>query len=153
MDYEKQSEEGVFLDKPTMILLGLSCELIGGILLASEMIGFLDKLSKWNSSLQKSLQNKIHSKPKELRYIALTAALFYISIPFMKLRLRDVLTSLYFVFSIYMLLVMNLISGELLLLLEYFTRKFGTKKVLGLLGVIFLFLGFLIQAVINCMAN
>ena len=150
MDYEKQSEEGVFLDKPIIILLGLSCELIGGILLASEMIGVLDKLSRWNSSLQ----NKIHSKKMELAYIALTAGLFYILIDFIKeFRLRDVLTSLYLVFSIYMLLIMNLISGELLLFLEYFTGKFGTKKVLGLLGVFFLCLGFSIQAVINCMAN
>ena len=137
------------MDKPIIILLGQSCQLIGGILLASEMIGFLDKLSKWNSSLQ----NKIHSKKMELGSIVLTAVLFHALVDFMEFRLRDVLTSLYFVFSIYMLLIMNLISGELLLFLEYFTEKFGTKKVLGLLGVFFLCLGFLIQVVINCMTN
>jgi len=90
----------------------------------------------------------------ELAYIALTAGLFYILIDFIKeFRLRDVLTSVYIVFYIYSLFIIKLISGELLLFLEYFTGKFGTKKVLGLLGVFFLCVGFLIQAVINCMTN
>ena len=133
-----------------VILFGLSFELIGGILLASEMIGLLDKIRKWNSSFQ----NQIQSKKTELAYIGFTSVLLYIVVHVTKkFGLRIVLVFLYSIFSLYILIIINLTCGELLHFLEYLTEKFGTKRVLGVLGVFFLCVGFVCQSFINFTTN
>ena len=139
------------MDNRTIIILfGLLFELIGGILLASEMIGLLVKIRKWNSSLQ----NKIQSKKVELAAIGLTAGLLYITVDIIKdFRLKTMLYLLLSIFSLYLFIIINLISGKLLHFLEYFIVKLGTERVLGFLGVIFLCLGFVFQAFINFTAN
>lgn len=151
MDYENKQKEVFFLDNRTIIILfGLLFELIGGILLASEMIGLLVKIRKWNSSLQ----NKIQSKKVELAAIGLTAGLLYITVDIIKdFRLKTMLYLLLSIFSLYLFVIIHLISGKLLHFLEYFTVKLGTERVLGFLGVIFLCLGFVFQAFINFTAN
>ncbi|MBA7523620.1 hypothetical protein ES705_15747 [subsurface metagenome] len=125
-------------------------ELFGGILLASEMIGLLDKIRKWNSLLQ----NKIQSRKIELAAIGLAAGLLYMVVDVIKkFHLRTVLDLLYSVFFLYIAIIIFLISGELLHFLEYLTEKLGTKRVLGVLGVIFLCVGFVCQAFINFTTN
>jgi hypothetical protein len=140
-----------FLDNLTIVILfGLSFELIGGILLASEMIGLLDKIRKWNSSLQ----NKIQSRISELAAIGLAAGLLYMVVDVIKkFHLRTVLALLYSVFSLYIAIIIFLISGKLLHFLEYLTEKLHTKRVVGFLGVIFLCVGFVCQAFINYTTN
>ena len=107
MDYEnKQKEVFFFLDNRTIIILfGLLFELIGGILLASEMIGLLVKIRKWNSSLQ----NKIQSKKVELAAIGLTAGLLYITVDIIKdFRLKTMLYLLLSIFSLYLFVIIHL---------------------------------------------
>jgi len=139
------------LDNLTIVILfGLSFELIGGILLASEMIGLLDKIRKWNSSLQ----NKIQSRISELAAIGLAAGLLYMVVDVIKkFHLRTVLALLYSVFSLYIAIIIFLISGKLLHFLEHLTEKLGTKRVLGVLGVFWLCVGFVCQAIINFTTN
>ena len=139
------------MDNLTIVIsFGLIFELFGGILLASEIIGLLDKIRKWNSSFQ----NQIQSKKTELAYIGFTAVLLYIVVHVTKkFGLRRMLIYLYSIFSLYILVIINLTCGELLHFLEYLTEKLGTERVLGLLGVFFLCVGFGCQAFINFTTN
>ena len=137
-----------------VILFGLSFELIGGILLASEMIGLLDKIRKWNSSLQNKIQSRKIELAAILAAIGLAAGLLYMVVDVIKkFHLRTVLALLYSVFSLYIAIIIFLISGKLLHFLEYLTEKLHTKRVVGFLGVIFLCVGFVCQAFINYTTN
>ena len=138
----------------SIIFLGLLSELIGGILLASEMIGLLDKIREWNSSLQNKIQSKKIKLATEFTTIRLTAGLLQLAYLREKFdlggfRLRARLTLSGIVFFLCILIIMNLISDKLLRFLEYLVEKLGTERVLGLLGVFFICLGFVCQAFIN----
>lgn len=144
------------MDGQTIIIsLGLLSELIGGILLASEMIGLLDKIREWNSSLQNKIQSKDIELTTEFTTIRLTAVLLPLVVYFKEksdlggFRLRDALTLLGVAIFLYILIIMNLISRKLLHFLEYFAEKLSTERVLGVLGVFFICLGFVCQAFIN----
>ena len=144
------------MDNQTIIIsFGLLSELIGGILLASEMVGLLDKMREWNSSLRNKIQSKKIKLATEFTTIRLTAGLLPLVVYFKEkfdlggFRLSDVLTLSGVVIFLYILIIMNSISDKLLRFLEYLVEKLGTKRVLGLLGMGFLCLGFACQAFIN----
>ena len=142
-------------DQTIIISFGLLSELIGGILLASEMIGLLDKIREWNSSLQNKIQSKDIELTTEFTTIRLTAGLLPLVVYFKEkfdlggFRLRDALTLSGVAIFLYILIIMNLISRKLLHFLEYFAEKLSTERVLGVLGIFFLCLGFVCQAFIN----
>ena len=144
------------MDNQTIIIsFGLLSELIGGILLASEMVGLLDKMRGWNSSLRDKIQSKKIKLATEFTTMRLTAVLLQLvayrgeRFGLGEFRLRYRLTFSGVVFFLCILIIMNSISDKLLRFLECLVEKLGTKRVLGLLGIGFLCLGFVCQAFIN----
>ncbi len=135
------------MDNRTIVIsFGLFFELIGGIMLASEMIGLLDKIRNWNLSLQGTIQ----SRKIELLEIGLYAGLLYLIVDVIKkFNLKIILSIFISILFLYILIFINLLNNELLRFLEYLTEKLGTESVLGILGVLFLCLGFLFQFYIN----
>lgn len=141
----------VYLESRTcFIIVGLFCELFGGILLAFEMIELLDKIKKWNSSLHDKIQAKKKEFALDLASISLSLVIFYFILDHVKtFSLKEIFFLIYSISILYIFIILNSVSLELLDLSEYLSEKFGTKRVIGLLGVIFLCLGFIIQSYIN----
>ncbi|MCK4636229.1 MAG: hypothetical protein KAT32_05195 [Candidatus Moranbacteria bacterium] len=141
----------VFIENRTnIIILGLFFELIGGILLASEMIELLDKIRNWNVSLQ----DKIQGKKKECAIDIASVGLLFVPILLLAhikktFSLKEIFVLIYYISILYILILINLITIKLLHFFEYLIKKLGTKRGLGVLGVIFLCLGFIIQFYIN----
>lgn len=155
--------EKVFLlnTRTTLIILGLSFDLIGGILLASEMIGLLDIVLKRLNNLHSKIHEEKASLEKILVGVALVVAIAAIfsslfkNIPEPKLKaakiatVRDSLDTIKSIIILYILTILLMLTYETLRFLENFTLKYGTKKVVGLLGVFFLCLGFIFQTFVN----
>lgn len=142
----------VYLENRTYLLLvGLFFELIGGTLLAFEMIGVLDKIKKWNLSLH----DKIEAKRKEFVIDLASAGLIVVIIFFFldyvkkELSLKEIFFLIYSISIFCIFFQINSVIFKLLDFIEYLTKKLGTKKVIGLFGVVFLCLGFIIQFYIN----
>ncbi len=138
------------IDKIDLILAALVVDLTGGILLAFEMIELLDKVKTWNSSVKDMIQ----SKKIELPMIGLYAALLYVMANIRKsFDLKGILFFSYSILILYFLIFVSMLSHKLLNFLEYLTKKFSTKRVVGILGVICLCLGFILQFYINVITN
>jgi hypothetical protein len=147
-----------------IITLGLSFDLIGGVLLASEMIGLLDIVLKKVRNLHSKIQERKASAENILGKFGLIIVIVTIFSSLFKntpepkhkatkiATLRGSLDTIKYKIIIYILTILLILTYKVLLYLENFTIKYGTKKVVGLVGVFFLCLGFVFQAIVNFMA-
>lgn len=135
--------------RTTSVILGLSFDLIGGILLASEMIGLIERIKSYNLKLQ----NQIDAVNSEFQKIGFIIAIIALAIFWLKIKpekqnnkeLQDAWTYI----KVYILIIKFRINYILLIILENLTKKLGTERVLGFLGIIILCLGFIFQAIVN----
>ncbi|MFZ3169685.1 MAG: hypothetical protein WA130_18885 [Candidatus Methanoperedens sp.] len=145
----------VLLDIRTeIIIIGLFCDLMGGTLLAAEMIGLLEKIKNYNIKLQAE-KDAISSELLKKESIL---AIIYIAAKFIKNGiiksndndLKDIpwREALHLI-SMHLSIIKLKLSYSLSIVLINFTKKFGTERFFGILGVIFLWLGFGFQTIVN----
>jgi hypothetical protein len=131
------------LDSHTKIILGLACDFVGGILLASEMIGLLEKIENRTSALQK----RIHLEESKILPVGLRVVIIYalkriFNIKTTELPLKSIL-------ALYKWRISFVISYGSLSFLEYLANIISTKRGIGLMGTIFLCFGFVFQIIGN----
>lgn len=132
-----------------LITFGLFFDLIGGVLLASEMIGLLEKIKNYNLKLQKEIDS-IRQGATILAIVVLVLILVKDSLKIKPGRQKKLgIQEVWEYIHAYILTTKFKIIYSLLLFLQNSTKKLGTERILGLLGVIFLCLGFIFQAIIN----
>ena len=130
-----------------IIVLGAFCELLGGFLLASEMIGLLDRLKKWNLQIQ----NKIQSKKEKLetdswkKVFPIILILYVLKYVQKEISLKTAISIVF----LSILLFINYIIRKLLYYSGLLSEKLNIKQILGVAGVIFLCIGFIFQLYIN----
>ena len=137
-----------------IIVCGLICELFGGILLASEMIGLVDKIRKCNLGQQIKIKVKekelvkIQSKYEKFLLMGVISIFVYMFVKINNSRLQSLKIMLSYYrhfFSLRLSNIIILITRKVLHFSERVSAKLGTEKVLGFIGVIFLCIGFVIE--------
>ncbi len=125
------------------------------------MIGLLEILLKKVKNLHSKIQERKASVEKILVGVGLVVVIdaifssLFKNIPEPRHKATRIATLRNFLDTIknkiifYILTILVMLTYKALLYLENFTIKYGTKKVVGLLGVFFLSLGFIFQAVVN----
>ena len=143
-EYMQNLYEGVLLYslviRGILITVGLLLDLLGGLLLAFEMLELLEKIKSYNSTLSNNIKS-IDSELIKIGIILMIADIFN-GFKTKKVRLKDYL-------ALYTLVMKFRLSYKLLLILEKLTNKFSTKRVFGLLGATSLIIGFIFQLIAN----
>jgi len=126
-----------------IIIIGPVFDLVGGILLASEMIGLLEIIKNHTQTLQK----RIDSEQSKILPVGFRVLIIYAIKRIFKIKTTEL--PLKYILALYKWRISFIISYGLLSFLEYWANIISTKRGLGLIGTIFLCLGFSFQIIGN----
>jgi len=126
-----------------IIIIGLVFDLVGGILLASEMIGLLEIIKNHTLTLQK----RINSEQSKILPVGFRVLIIYTIKRIFNIKTTEL--PLKYILALYKWRISFIISYGLLSFLEYLANIISTKRGLGLIGTIFLCLGFVFQIIGN----
>jgi len=129
--------------RAVIIILGLVFDLVGGILLASEMIGLLERIENYNRTVQK----RIDSEQSKILPVGLRVGIIYAIKRIFKIKTTEL--PLKYILALYKWRISFILSYCLLRSLEYLANIISTKRGLGSIGTIFLCLGFFFQIIGN----
>lgn len=129
--------------RAVIIILGLVFDLVGGILLASEMIGLLERIENYNRTVQK----RIDSEQSKILPVGLRVVIIYAIKRIFKIKTTEL--PLKYILALYKWRIGFILSYGLLRSLEYLANIISTKRGLGSIGTIFLCLGFFFQIIGN----
>ena len=127
-----------------MIIIGLLFDLVGGILLASEMIGLLEILENYNT---RTFQKRIDSEQSKILPVGFRVVIIYTLERIFEIKTTEL--PLKYRLALYKWGISFIISYGLLSFLKYLANIISTKRGLGLIGTIFLCLGFFFQIIGN----
>ena len=142
-EYMQNLYEGILYllgNRDLLITIGLVCDVVGGLLLAFEMFGILEKIKSYNSTLSNNIKS-IDSELIKIGIFLMIADIFNV-FETKKVRLKDYL-------ALKILVIKFRLSHTLLLFLEKLTKKFSTQRVIGLFGATLLIIGFAFQLIAN----
>ena len=127
-----------------MIIIGLLFDLVGGILLASEMIGLLERLENYNT---RAVQKRIDLEQSKILPVGFRVGIIYAIKRIFNFKTTEL--PLKYILALYKWRIGFIISYGLLSFLKYLANIISTKRGLGSIGTIFLCLGFGFQIIGN----
>ena len=127
-----------------IIIIGLAFDLVGGILLASEMIGLLEILENYNT---RAVQKRIDLEQSKILPVGFRVGIIYAIKRIFNFKTTEL--PLKYILALYKWRIGFIISYGLLSFLKYLANIISTKRGLGSIGTIFLCLGFGFQIIGN----
>lgn len=134
-------------NRTILISFGLFFDLVGGILLASEMIGLLERIKNYNLYIR----NKIMRTESILLSAGFALGVLGLAMTILKFKITITISQLKDIATLIILVVIYRVNHSMLSFLERLTKKLGAERVLGFIGVFFLCVGFIFQAIVNFM--